>query len=263
MAQIPIAKILDTNRAIQSLNHKTQDLIDISQEHGENIRELFANSNSGVSKAEMLAMMTTLRTEIHKMASRSNNDTIDKLMTRVLRMENDKIERDKESKENKSRIGKLEQEIKELRSIVYDLDSKMSEFNSFNSFKESIMNEQRRNSVQMTSIQSALSTAPTPSSPQRAAMNPVIQNYQKRRSQLVLDEEESDPEPEPIKKSHHHHKHHKIPRRTGSAPPRASTITSRFRSSALHCEACLCRGRKCARRTSPHLPCRRLPRLAV
>ena len=63
MTRESVAQSLESNRKISSLDKNVRDLIHVVKEHGENIRELFANSSSGASKAELLAAMTAIRTE--------------------------------------------------------------------------------------------------------------------------------------------------------------------------------------------------------
>ncbi len=135
MSRESVAQSLETNRRMSSLDKNVRDLINVVKEHGENIRELFANSTSGASKAELLAAMTTIRTE--RAGYRGNGDgngAPDILMDRILSLEKEKAET---AKETKARIGNLELEVKQLRNLVYGMESKVSELKSMGSFKPS------------------------------------------------------------------------------------------------------------------------------
>jgi hypothetical protein len=157
-AKIPIAKGMEVDRRLGTLGGDVQSLITIVKEHGEHIRELFSNTNNGVSKAELLAALASQQRQQKGGGGMGGGPGADALMNRILSLEKEKAT---SHKENQELIGELKGDIRTLKQAMYTLEDRLGEVNTYSALKTSMAGH----AINTTSLQAAVSSPDKPSSP--------------------------------------------------------------------------------------------------
>jgi len=155
---VGIAQGLHMEKKVGSVERDVQSLISIVKDHAKHIRELFQSSNEGVSKAELLAAMTSANRQ-NKMMGGAGGANAEQLMSRILTLEKEKAQMQNDHKEL---TGELKQDIRKLRQALYEVEDRMAEMNTYSALKTSLVGNRI---VDATSLQAITHSPEKPASP--------------------------------------------------------------------------------------------------
>ena len=164
---VGIAQGLHMEKKVGSVERDVQSLISIVKDHAKHIRELFHSSNEGVSKAELLAAMTSAQRQNKILGGAGGlGANAEQLMSRILILEKEKAEMQKDHKEL---TGELKLDIRKLKQALYAMEDRMAEVNTYSALKTSLVGH---HIVDTSSMQAATHSPEKPASPSSPFLPP-------------------------------------------------------------------------------------------